>query len=87
MPHGEGKTDRPQPDEFAKLLEIELMQKRAVWAQTKARASRLRMLSLLFLMVVLILSAIAFFFFFSSGRAHQDSRGGAAEHREEVRTR
>lgn len=63
---------KSQPEEIdpatiEKLLEIELIQKRAEWKQTKARRGNLRMLSFLFLLVVIVGALVGFFYFFSSG--------------------
>ena len=69
MPDGNRK---PEPDELdpaklAKLLDIELMQKRAEWQQAKARRGNLRALSFFFLFIVVAGAIAAFFLFFSPG--------------------
>lgn len=56
------------PEKLAKLLEIELMQKRASWQQAKARRGTYRAMSFLFLFVVIVAAVAAFYFFASSGR-------------------
>ena len=56
------------PAKLAKLLEIELMQKRASWQQAKARRGTLRAMSFLFLFVVIIAAVAAFYFLASSER-------------------
>ena len=56
------------PDKLAKLLEIELMQKRASWQQAKARRSTYRTMSFLFLFAVIVAAFLAFYFFASSDR-------------------
>ncbi len=58
-----GETD---PARLAQLLELELMQKRAAWQQTKARRGNLRALSFLFLFIVIAAALAAFFVLFSS---------------------
>lgn len=50
------------PAQTVKLLEVELLQKRAAWQRTKARNNSLRILSYLFLMVVIAGAAAAYFF-------------------------
>lgn len=56
------------PEKLAKLLEIELMQKRAGWQQAKARRSTYRTMSFLFLFLVIVAAFFAFYFLASSGR-------------------
>ncbi len=56
------------PEKLAKLLEIELMQKRAGWQQAKARRGTYRTLSFLFLFAVIVAAFIAFYFLASSDR-------------------
>lgn len=60
-----GETD---PAQLAKLLEIELMQKRAQWQQAKARRGNLRTVSFLFLFLVIVGAIVAFYLFFSPAR-------------------
>ena len=70
MPDDNRKPERQEidPAQIEKLLEIELMQKRATWQQTKARRGGLRALSFLFLFLVILAALVGFFVFFSSGR-------------------
>ena len=56
------------PEKLAKLLEIELMQKRASWQQAKARRSTYRTMSFLFLFAVIVASFVAFYFLLTSDR-------------------
>lgn len=56
------------PEKLAKLLEIELMQKRAGWQQAKARHGTYRTMSFLFLFLVIVAAFFAFYFMVSSGR-------------------
>jgi flagellar basal body-associated protein FliL len=67
MPDGNRKpeTGPPDPDELAKLLELELMQKRAAWQQNKKRFGTLRILSFFFLFLVIAGGLLAFWLFFS----------------------
>ena len=68
----DGNTPPPQretdPEKLAKLLEIELMQKRASWHQAKARRGSYRAMSFLFLFAVIVAACIAFYFLASSER-------------------
>ena len=57
------------PEKLAKLLEIELMQKRASWQQAKARRSSYRTMSFLFLFIVIVAAFVAFYFIATSERA------------------
>ncbi len=59
------------PDKLEKLLEIELMQKRAAWQQAKARRGNLRLLSVLFLVVIVALALFAFVMYFSPARMQE----------------
>jgi hypothetical protein len=69
MPDGNRKPegDAPDPEKLAKLLEIELMQKRAGWQQAKQRRSSLRAASFFFLFLVIVGALFAFWFLFSPG--------------------
>ena len=64
---------KPEGDQFdpTKLLEIELMQKRAEWKRAKERRGGLRALSFLFLFAVIIAALVAFFFFLSPDRVRE----------------
>jgi hypothetical protein len=52
------------PDELSRLLEIELIQKRAEWQQASARHKNLRSVSFLFLFVVVMAALVGFYFIF-----------------------
>ena len=61
------------PEQLSRLLEIELIQKRAEWQRTTARNKTLKSVSLFFLFVVVLAGLIAFYFVFtraSDGRQH-----------------
>jgi hypothetical protein len=53
------------PEQLTRLLELELMQKRAGWQQAGARHRTIRTVSFLFLFIVIVASAVVFFIFFS----------------------
>jgi hypothetical protein len=61
------RQEEVDPDKLSKLLEIELMQKRAAWQQMAARGKTLRTVSFFFLFVVILAALIGFYFFFFSG--------------------
>ena len=63
------------PEKLAKLLEIELMQKRAGWEQAKARRNTYRTMSFLFLFVVIVAAFFAFYFLISSERGPSPREG------------
>jgi hypothetical protein len=65
MPADDGKPKSTDPDELARLLEIELIQKRAVWKQAAARHRAIRMVSFLFLFLIIMGALLVYFFFFS----------------------
>ena len=48
------EAENAAPTEVEKLLDLELAQKRAAWAQTKARGGTIRLVSYLFLLVVVL---------------------------------
>ena len=58
--------------ELEKMLELELIQKRAQWQQQKARRGTLRALSFFFLFLVVAAALAGFFFFFTSERPRAD---------------
>ncbi len=59
------------PAEIERMLEIELMQKRLQWQQTKARRGTLRILSFAFLFLVILIGMLVFFWAVSSDRLHE----------------
>jgi hypothetical protein len=76
-PDGNRQPDlrETDPEKLAKLLEIELMQKRASWQQAKARRSTLRTMSFLFLFLVIVAAFVAVYFVMSSGGLSAPSKG------------
>jgi len=73
MPDGNRKpeSDRPDADQLAKLLELELMQKRATWQQNRKRFGALRAVSFLFLFLVIAGGLLAFWLFFSPQQVNE----------------
>ena len=78
MPDSNRKSEGDEID-AAKLLEIELMQKRAEWKRAKERRGGLRALSFLFLFVVIVAAIVAFYLFFSPGRVRDLKSKDASE--------
>jgi hypothetical protein len=77
--------DRPtanNAEELSRLIEIELIQKRAEWQKTIARRKTVRSLSILFLFVVIMGGLLAFYFAFTrvneQRAAHPPSPGASA---------
>lgn len=70
QPEGNNQPDAREtdPEKLAKLLEIELMQKRASWQQARSRRSTYRAMSFLFLFLVIVAAFVAFYFVASSER-------------------
>ncbi len=59
------ETKETDPEKLAKLLEIELMQKRAGWQAAKARRGGVRALSFIFLFLVIVGALVAAYFLLS----------------------
>ncbi len=88
MPDDNRKSEPGEidPANVEKLLEIELMQKRAAWQQAKTRRGTWRTLSFLFLFVVLVVAVVTFYLFFSgdrmeglkAGAVHREATGSSA---------
>ena len=70
-PHGDGKPEPVDPEYMLRMLEIEMMQQRAVRKQASARRSNLRAVSFLFLFLVILGAAVAAYFAFTSGRVDE----------------
>jgi hypothetical protein len=78
MDHIDGKPEPSEtdPEMLARLLEIELMQKRAAWQRASSQRNTMRMMAFLFLFVVIAGALAAYFFFFADvnrpSRAHEE---------------
>lgn len=67
------------PEDLTRLLELELIQKRAQWQQVSARNKNLRSISLVFLAVVFLGGMVAFFFMYmNAGERPQRATQAAA---------
>ena len=69
--NGDGKPEPIDPETAVRLLELELMQKRAARQLAGRRRSGLRAASFLFLFAVILGALMAFFYFFHSGSFDQ----------------
>lgn len=67
-PHGNGKPEPIDPEHMLRMLEIEMMQQRALRKQASSRRNSLRVASFFFLFVVILGAAVAAYFAFTSGR-------------------
>lgn len=70
-PHGNGKPEPIDPDQTLRMLDLELMQKRALRKQASARRNTWRALSFFFLFIVILGAAVAAYFAFTSGRVDE----------------
>jgi hypothetical protein len=66
--HGDGKPEPVDPETLVRMLEIEMIQKRAARQQASARRNTWRAASFFFLFIVILAAFLAFYFVFSSGR-------------------
>jgi hypothetical protein len=72
-----GQPIGSDPEQLSRLLEIELIQKRAAWRQTSERTKNLRSASFFFLFVVVIAGLVAGYFAFmraSEGKQHRPAQ-------------
>jgi uncharacterized membrane protein YukC len=66
------------PEELSRLLEIELIQKRAAWQQASARRKNWRTMSFLFLFLIVAGGLAAFYFAFTQASEGRAQRAPAA---------
>ena len=75
----DGKPEPVDPETMVRLLELELIQKRAARQQASKKLGSLRTASFLFLFLILLGAALAMYFVFSSGRMDEmRARGDGA---------
>ena len=67
IPDTDGKIEsaKNDPGQLARVLELELLQKRAAWQRAHSRYRAIRTLSILFLLIVVAGSVAALFLLFS----------------------
>ena len=69
--NGESKPEPADPEMLLRMVELEMMQKRAARQQASARRNSWRAASFLFLFIVVLGALLAFYFLFSSGRLEE----------------
>ena len=83
MNGNETQTSQPvrnDPEELSRLLEIELMQKKALWQQKTARNKNLKSVSLVFLFLIVMAGLAAFYFVFMQANEGRQNRAQTSEH-------
>ena len=67
IPDGDGKSEssKVDPDQIARMLELEMAQKRAEWIAASARHHTIRTISIVFLAIVVMGALLAFFLMFT----------------------
>lgn len=65
--HGDGKPEPVDPENLVRMLELELMQKRAARQMAGRRFGGLRAASFIFLFAVIMGALLAFYYVFYSG--------------------
>ena len=71
MLDGKHNPEETDPEKLARLLDLELMQKRAEWQQRKARRGSFRAMSFVFLFVIIAAALVGFFLFFNPERVRE----------------
>lgn len=80
IPPVSGKTDsiQTEPGDLARVLELELLQKRAAWQRANARHRTIRGLSFLFLFIIILAAVGALFFLLLRAKDEAANRPGAS---------
>jgi hypothetical protein len=65
---GKAESIQTDPNDPARLLEVELLEKRVAWKRATSRYRFARALSFFFLFIVVLIVAGAFFFLFSHAK-------------------
>jgi hypothetical protein len=68
-------------DELSRLLELELIQKRATWKQTSQRNRSFRTAAFLFLFLLIAGTVLGFFFVFTRVNGERPDRPAVTQHR------
>lgn len=69
--HRKPEEEKFDPERVERLFDLELMQKRAGWQQSKAQRGTWRMMSWLFLLAVIVAALAAFFLVLSPDRVRE----------------
>jgi hypothetical protein len=72
------QTVPSDPDQLARMLELELAQKRIAWKHAKERKKSFRSLAVLFVFLLFAACLLGFFFAFSRVNAERQNRPAAA---------
>jgi len=75
------RPSAPGADELSRLLELELIQKRATWKQTSQRNRSFRTAAFLFLFLLIAGCVFGFFFVFTRVNEERPNRPAATERR------
>lgn len=81
-PHGDGKPEPADPEQIARMLDVELMQQRMARQQAGSPYRAFRLASFIFLFAVILGALLAFYYVFYSGgldeyRARNEPRATA----------
>ena len=78
IPPISSKTEsiQTEPGDLARVLELELLNKRAAWQRANARYRTARVLSFLFLFIIILAAAGAFFFVLMRAKDEAANRPG-----------
>jgi hypothetical protein len=77
----QSRPNSPGTDELSRLLELELIQKRATWKQTSQRNRSLRTVAFLFLFLLIVGTVLGFFFVFTRVNGERPNRPASTQHR------
>lgn len=72
--NGKPKPTENDPEQLARLLEIELMQKRMAWKQASERHRTFKSASFLFLFIVIVAAAVGLYLIFSRATEQRGSQ-------------
>lgn len=80
IPPVSGKTEslQTEPGDLARVLELELLAKRAAWQRATARHRTVRGLSFLFLFIIILAAGSAFFFVLLRAKDEAANRPGGS---------
>jgi hypothetical protein len=76
----QSRPNAPGADELSRLLELELIQKRATWKQATQRNRSFRTAAFLFLFLLIAGCVFGFFFVFTRVNEERPNRPVATEH-------
>lgn len=77
----QSRPNSPGADELSRLLELELIQKRATWKQTSQRNRSFRTAAFLFLFLLIAGTVLGFFFVFTRVNEERPNRPASTQHR------